>query len=89
MLSNLKTPLNRFGFVLICFSLALCFGAWLINYGTHFAGIGWVAHLTLDRVSSWQQLAFRTGLAGALAGAILAYNLLSSVKRVLYWVKGQ
>lgn len=88
ILKKLEKPINRFGFVLFCFSLGLCFFAYLFTYKTGYSsGLKWLGYLALDSSYRWQQTVFRLGLAGAFVGAILAWNLLDFVKRIDKWVR--
>ena len=83
-----ESPSKRLGFVVFCFSVALCIVAFLVTYRTYY-GIGFyrLAYLIFDRSNDWQQTAFRAGLVGASVGAAVAWDLSSIVKRIYKWVK--
>lgn len=85
--TKFATPLNRLGFVIFCGPMALCLIAFSITYQTYYdVSLRWLAQLLLDASNHWQQTVFRFGLTGAVIGAVLAWDLLSTVKRVYVWI---
>jgi hypothetical protein len=85
--SRLEQPINRLGFVIFCLSLLACALAFSVVWRTHYSwDFRWVGHLLLDSGYEWQQSLFKLGFFGALLGAILTWNLLSSVRRLAVWI---
>lgn len=87
-LQKFESPAKRLGFVVFCFSTALCLVAFLVTYQSfHDIGFYRLAYLIFDRATTWQHTAFQIGLVGVLIGAALAWDLFSTATRVYKWVK--
>lgn len=85
---NFESPASRLGFVVFCFSSALCLVAFVVTYESfHDVSFYRLAYLIFDRSIHWQQTAFKIGLAGVVVGAALAWDFLSFAKRVYDWIK--
>ncbi|MNE65139.1 hypothetical protein D3C80_1605940 [compost metagenome] len=87
-LETFESPINRLGFVLLTFSVALCLIAFFVSYRSYY-DIGWnrLAYLLLDSSTVWQQHLFKFGFFGVLVGSMMAWNFVDLVKRVYKWVR--
>jgi hypothetical protein len=84
---SFEKPVNRFGFVVFCVSVALCLIAFLVSYRSYYSlSLERLAYLFLDSSTTWQQTVFKLGVAGAFVGAALTWNYFDKVKRVYQWV---
>ncbi|MFY1029123.1 hypothetical protein [Pseudomonas asiatica] len=87
---RLRTPLNRIGFTLLCFGLALVVVSFLFSYERY----GWAGRqfadletLFLDRAHRWWQTGIRYGSGIAVVGAWLAWAYEPTGGRLLRWIK--